>query len=144
VVAVVAKPRKAKPNAKPTKSKPAKVRPPAKRLPAKAPAKKAKRARPAKPPPRGWATPTVDAVRTELRKLDKAVPGTSKGAVAATALALAKKLDDPETSASAAATCGRVILGALEDLRALAPPKDEEPDGLDAIRNRHAPGSPAP
>ena len=82
-------------------------------------------------------------MRVELEQLAERVPGIADGAVAATALALAKKLDNPETSASAAASCGRVILGALEDLRALAPSEDDKPDGLDAIRNRHA-GSPAP
>ena len=127
---------KAKP--KPAKARPVKRRPPAAK--AKPEPKRAKAKPPARPRAPGWPTPTVAAVRAELVKLDKTVGGASKSAVAATAVALAKKLDDPETSASAAATCGRVMLGALEQLRAMAPPKDEEADGLDAIRNRRAAG----
>ena len=115
------------------KAEPKPPRAKAKAKSAKGPAKSA----PAKPPARGWPTPTADAVRAELRELEKRARGISKGAVAATALAIANKLDDPETSASAAATCGRVILGALEQLRAQAPPAGKQApiDKLRARRN---------
>lgn len=45
--------------------------------------------------------------------------GTS--GLALSALALARKLDDGETSATAAAACGRALARALGELRALCP-----------------------
>lgn len=39
------------------------------------------------------------------------------------AIALARRLDDVETSAAAAASCGRALTRALAELRALSPPK---------------------
>jgi hypothetical protein len=90
----------------------------------------------AKRPPR-HATPTAKAVRAQLAELEQRVAGIKDTARAALALAMAKRIDDPETSASAAASCGRVLADAIEQLQALAPPAAETKP-IDELRARRA------
>lgn len=90
----------------------------------------------AKRPPR-HATPTAKAVRAELADLETRVAGIKDSASAALAIAMAKRIDHPDTSASSAASCGRVLADALERLRALAPPAAETKP-IDELRARRA------
>jgi hypothetical protein len=55
----------------------------------------------------------VKAVRAELRALDERKPGIKDSALAAGAIAVAKRIDDPDTTAAAAASCLRALERAL-------------------------------
>jgi hypothetical protein len=99
----------------------------------------AARKRPAAKRPARWATPTVKAVRAELAELDERKPGIRDSALAAGAIAMAKKLDHPETTAAAAASCLRVLERALTGLHAKAPAKPQtEESELDRARAQRA------
>ena len=78
-------------------------------------------------------TPTVKAVRAELRELDDRRPGIKDSALAAGAIAVAKRIDNPDTSAAAAASCLRALERAMTALHALAPPTDGDQDPLDRL-----------
>jgi hypothetical protein len=91
----------------------------------------------AKRAPRG-DTVTVKAVRAELRELDERKPGIKASALAAGAIAVAKRIDHPDTSAAAAASCLRALERAMTALHALAPVKDERTDPLDDLAKRIA------
>jgi hypothetical protein len=84
------------------------------------------RKRPAAKRPSAY-TPTVKAVRAELRALDERKPGIADSALAAGAIAVAKRLDHPDTTAAAAASCLRALERTLEGLHAQAP--DTTPAG---------------
>lgn len=71
----------------------------------------------------------VAAVEREIGRLPSDL---ADSAVAATALAMAERIDGRQGSPS---ECGKVLLQALETLRALAPPK-QEMDELDELRER--------
>jgi hypothetical protein len=74
----------------------------------------------------------VDGVEADLRALPAPLAGSG---LAASALALARKLDDGETSATAAAACTRSLVTTMRELRSLAPAK-EEVDRLDELTRR--------
>lgn len=76
----------------------------------------------------------VEAVR---RDLDALGSGFAEGALAATALALAARIDDPGTSSTSVSMCAKALTDTLEQLRALAPPR-EEADTVDEIAARRA------
>jgi hypothetical protein len=98
-----------------------------------------------KPAPKKRApTPTAAAVRAELRDLGQRKTGIKDSAHAALAIAMAKRIDDPDTSASSAASCGRVLNDAMNELRALAPEKTDTKDGLDHILDAAAQRRAAP
>lgn len=61
--------------------------------------------------------------------------GTS--ALAATALVLARELDNPGNSATSKSMCARALNETLDKLRALAPSRDEE-DRLDELSSRRS------
>lgn len=99
--------------------------------PAKKPAAKAK----AKPPvKRKPVTRVAAAVERELDRLD---PEIKEGGLAASALALGRRLDRLDTSAAAAASCARALRETLDRLRELQPPA-EETDQLDELSTRRA------
>jgi hypothetical protein len=75
----------------------------------------------AKRSPRRGDTATVKAVRAELRTLDERQPGIKDSALAAGAIAVAKRIDDPDTTAAAAASCLRALERAMTALHARAP-----------------------
>jgi|SRR4051812_37439481 hypothetical protein len=79
-------------------------------------------------------TATVKAVRAELRALDERKPGLADSALAAGAIAVAKRIDHPDTTAAAAASCLRALERAMTALHAQAPPeKPEQEDPLDRL-----------
>lgn len=72
------------------------------------------------------------ALRRELRRL----PAPERtGTLAKTALALARRLDDPETPANAAAAVARSLGETLGRLQEVAP-VSRAPDRLDDLRGR--------
>jgi hypothetical protein len=73
-------------------------------------------------------TPSVVlATRRELRELDVRKPGIAKSALAATALAMARELDDQENTASGMAACARVFDSTMAALRLQAREARERP-----------------
>jgi hypothetical protein len=89
--------------------------------------------RPAAKRPSRSDTATVKAVRAELRMLDERKPGIKDSALAAGAIAVAKRIDHPDTTAAAAASCLRALERALTALHAQAPVKDDGDDPLDRL-----------
>jgi hypothetical protein len=76
----------------------------------------------------------VTGVRADLRDL----PGElAKSGLAASAMALARELDSPDTSATAKAACSRSLVQVMRELRAQAP-AGEEVDVVDELRARRA------
>jgi hypothetical protein len=88
-------------------------------------------------------TATVKAVRALIRELSQHEPDVERSAEAALAIAMAKRIDHPDTSAAAAASCGRVMRGAIADLRALMPDRQDS-DPLDQLAKRIADRMAAP
>ena len=74
----------------------------------------------------------VAGVETDLQALPAELAAS---ALAAAALSLAHKLDDGETSATAAAGCARSLVITMRELRGLAPAR-EEVDKLDELTTR--------
>ena len=70
----------------------------------------------------------VGSVERELEELG------SDGALAATALAMAREIDG-ENSATSKSMCAKVLMDVLGQIRALAPPKKQE-DRVDEIAKR--------
>lgn len=79
----------------------------------------------------------VAAVRRELRELDKRVSGLSKLTLAASALALAREIDDPSNSATSKSMCARALNETMDRLRQLAPAEEDETP-LDDLQKRRA------
>jgi hypothetical protein len=77
------------------------------------------------------------AVRRELKSLAGVDKGASQSALAANALALAKRIDDSRTSAASVASCSRALAEVLAVLRLRgmpdAPAKPEGGDRLDEL-----------
>lgn len=80
---------------------------------------------------------SVASVRRELAELRREAPALAESSLAAAALALARKLDDRESSAAAAASCARELRETMEALRRLVP-KPEAGDGIDELQARAA------
>lgn len=77
----------------------------------------------------------AEAVELDLAELGRRDPAVQSSALAATALALARDIDDPETSPTARAACARSLRETLDRLRELAP--DElQVDALDELGSR--------
>lgn len=79
----------------------------------------------------------VDAVHRELDQIAKRDPDLALSGYAATAIALARDLDDPSSSATSKSMCARSLSDALDRLRELAPAEEKE-DELDKLRNSRA------
>jgi hypothetical protein len=79
----------------------------------------------------------VDAVEHDLAVLAEREPSLPKTALAASALELARQLDDPDNSATSKSMCSRALTEAMDRLEDMAPPK-REGDRLDKLRDRRA------
>ena len=96
-----------------------------------------------KGPPRsesreGMPVPMSAAQGVEADLLELVVPPAS--GLAASALALARSIDDSATSATARAACARALVVTMRELRSLVP-QGEEVDKLDELKaRREAPG----
>ena len=77
----------------------------------------------------------VEAVDRELKNLARRDKSLAESGVAAGCRAVAAKLDDPSTSATAAAACLKALVDGLDRLRALAPPEVTE-DLVDELSRR--------
>jgi hypothetical protein len=75
---------------------------------------------------------TVQGVEADLKALPSHL---ARSGMAASALALARELDSPDTSATAKAACSRSLVQVQRELRALAPAV-EEVDALDELKAR--------
>jgi SpoVK/Ycf46/Vps4 family AAA+-type ATPase len=79
----------------------------------------------------------VGVVENVLRDIEKLGPEAAETGLAATALAVAQRLDDPGTSSTSVSMCSKSLIDVLRELRALAPPKIQE-DRVDEIAQRRA------
>lgn len=71
-----------------------------------------------------------ESTERELEQL-----GVAGTALAAVALSMAERMDNPGNSATSASNCGKLLTDVLRELRALAPPKRQE-DRVDEIAKR--------
>jgi hypothetical protein len=83
------------------------------------------------------AKTVVAAVQRDLDAIAKADKALAESSLAATALALAAELDDPNNSATSKSMCAGRLLDAMSLLRELTP-EGEEQDGLDDLSARRA------
>jgi hypothetical protein len=111
-------------------------RPPAKKTAAKpkTAAKKPGAKTTTRKPAAGAVLLGVNRELAALKKLDKDL---AIGALAATAKALAREIDDPDNSPTSKATCARALADTLTALRDMAP-KNRAQDGVDELRDRRA------
>jgi hypothetical protein len=79
----------------------------------------------------------VKAVEHDVKTLAKRAPDLAKSALAASALALAAEIDDPNNSATSKSMCARALIDTLDRMRDLAPDGDEK-DKLDELSTRRA------
>mgnify|MGYP003406300884 CR=1 FL=1 len=79
----------------------------------------------------------VEAVEKDLRALAKRASGVDSSALAATALMLARELDNAGNSATSKSMCARVLVDVFDRLEALVP-ENEETDSLDDLSARRA------
>jgi hypothetical protein len=77
------------------------------------------------------------AVERDLEALARRDQDLASSGLAATALTMARALDDPKNSATSKSMCARVLSDTLARLRALAPAAEER-DGLDDLSARRA------
>ena len=74
----------------------------------------------------------VEAVERDLVVIGRRLPELATGALAETARSLAVRLDDPGTSATAAASCAKALVDIMGVLRELAP-AEVEGDSVDEL-----------
>lgn len=91
-----------------------------------------RRKAPAKKPLR-----VASAVEGDLRELAKRDAKLARSGLAASALALAREMDNSSNSATSRAMCARALLDTLDRLWALAP-AEQEKDRLDDLSARRA------
>lgn len=87
----------------------------------------------------------VAATKRELAALGKRSSRAAESALAATALALAAEMDDPENSATSKAACARALSEVLAQIRGDVP-DEKKKDGLDELkakREKRRSGDPA-
>ena len=77
----------------------------------------------------------VEAIRADLARLGKRDLALAEGGLAAAALALAERLDDPSDSATSKANCAKALLELMTRLEALAPTQVEK-EGIDELRRK--------
>lgn len=85
-----------------------------------------------RPPP---AASVAAAVKRDLAAIGKREKPLASSGLAASALSLARSMDDPKTSPTARAACARALREALDRLREQAPPPVSR-DGVDALQRR--------
>lgn len=79
----------------------------------------------------------TDAVKRDLAQIAKRDKALARSGLAASALALAKALDEPKNSATSKSMCARSLKETLDRLRELAPPAKER-DNVDDLSARRA------
>lgn len=79
----------------------------------------------------------VESVERDLARWEKRRAGVAESSHAAAALALAARIDDPKTSAHAAAVCANALAALLQRLEDQLPP-EESVDSLDELKARRA------
>jgi pyruvate/2-oxoglutarate dehydrogenase complex dihydrolipoamide acyltransferase (E2) component len=79
----------------------------------------------------------LDAVKGDIAGIARLDPKLARSGLAASALALARELDDPDNSATSKSMCAKSLIDALERLRELAP-DEEGNDALDELASRRA------
>lgn len=79
----------------------------------------------------------VESVERDLARWEKRRPGVGGSALAAIVLRLAARVDDPDTSATAASYCANAMNTLLERIESSLPP-EETSDSLDELRARRA------
>jgi hypothetical protein len=79
-----------------------------------------------------------DAVTRDLEKLREVDEELADSGLAAVAVRMAQELDDPWNSATSKSQCGKSMLEALEQLRDLAPEKEDGNDALDELARARA------
>jgi hypothetical protein len=77
------------------------------------------------------------AVKRDVAAIGKRDSALAKSALAASAVALARELDDPTNSATSKSMCSRSLLETMNRLRELAP-AEKENDQLDELNARRA------
>jgi hypothetical protein len=77
----------------------------------------------------------VSAVQRDLKDLAKRAPDLARSGLAASALALARALDDPGNSATSKSMCAKALLETLARLFEQAPAKQEN-DRIDELNAR--------
>jgi len=76
------------------------------------------------------------AVKAELEEMAHRAPGIDRSALAASALALAKAMDDPDNSATSKSMCAARLNETLDRLYEKAPEEPQEDSPLDELRAR--------
>ena len=79
----------------------------------------------------------LDAVERDLEAIEKLDPELARSGLAASALAVARELDDRSNSATSRSMCAKALIDTLDRLRELAP-EPEEGDQLDDLRAKRA------
>lgn len=91
-----------------------------------------KKAAPAGP---GRSVTVYASVKRDLSDLARVDPTLAASGLAASALALARMIDNKENSATSRSMCARELRETLDRLRELAPPEEVE-DGIDELNAR--------
>jgi hypothetical protein len=79
----------------------------------------------------------VAAVERDLEAIAKRDSDLARSALAASALALAREMDNSGNSATSKSMCAKALLDTLNRIRELAPPPEEK-DQLDELSRRRA------
>lgn len=79
----------------------------------------------------------ASAVENDLGDIAARDPALAQSALAASALVLARALDDKRNSATSKSMCAKALIDTLDRLRELAPPA-KEADRLDDLSDRRA------
>jgi hypothetical protein len=79
----------------------------------------------------------VAAVQRDLDSLGRRLPRLPKTALAASALELARQMDDPQNSATSKSMCSRALIETLDRLEELAPPV-KEGDRVDELAEKRS------
>lgn len=77
----------------------------------------------------------LDSVETAVRKELESFGERTPPALAASAVRLAKEMDDPENSATSKSMCSKALLETMKTLRELAPPPARK-DAVDELSDR--------
>lgn len=83
------------------------------------------------------AQSVVEGVRRDLDAIAERDPELACSGLALSALALAARMDDPDTSSTAVAGCARALVEALDRLRELVP-AEQESDAVDELAKQRA------
>lgn len=80
----------------------------------------------------------VPAVQRDLKKLAERDPDLARSSLAASALALAREMDNPKNSATSKSMCARSLIETLDRLEEAAPDEQQEASPLDELKARRA------